>query len=470
MYRILVVLLVTILAGPVAAGNYYVAPPGTVAAGTPDGSEGLPFASIPAAFASGKVKGGDTLLLKSGFYGDLEVKANAAFDTPVTIMSQTDRLAHFDSILISGTSRNLILQNLSVWPRDPLKGERYLVRAYATTSDITVDNLVIRSAPDAKNFMSWDAAKWEARKFSGILLEGDRSTAMRNKLTGVDHGVMVSGADSKILRNLINGYNGDGLRALGDRSLVKGNRVFNCVTTNENHDDGFQSFAGPSGVVKGLVLDSNIIIEWTGAASHPLRCQLQGIGLFDGFYDDLVITNNLISATAYHGIAVYGGRRVKIVNNTVVNGRGEISKYPWIGLFDHKNGTPSSDALVANNLGMTFLGASSTTLKVTLKNNSVIGTPGAVFEGPLAFDYRPKSTSGYIDTADAAAAPPRDLLNQRRPGGVKPDRGAYETQVGAASASMQTLLTDGGSDTGESTTTTGTVSTDTTGAKWIKIP
>ena len=54
------------LAGPALAETYYVAPLETVIAGTPDGSAGLPFASIPAAFASGKIKGGDTLLLQSG--------------------------------------------------------------------------------------------------------------------------------------------------------------------------------------------------------------------------------------------------------------------------------------------------------------------------------------------------------------------------------------------------------------------
>lgn len=96
-----------------------------------------------------------------------------------------------------------------------------------------------------------------------------------------------------------------------------------------------------------------------------------------------------------------------------------------------------------------------------------------MFENPSAFDYRPKATSGYIDTADATVAPPRDLLNQKRPGGAKPDRGAYEKQVAEASASMQTLLTEGSGDTGDSTTSTGTSSTsttDTTGAKWIKVP
>ena len=465
MLKVVTVLLGLFAMSSVSAQSetYYVAPLGTTIAGTPVGTDALPFASVEAAFASGKVKGGDTLLLKDGAYGAVTISANAAFDVPVTIMSQNAKAAQFDSILLAQTTRKLILKNLSVWPRDPAISSAYLVRAYTTVSDITVDGLDIRSEVGANEFMQWDAAKWNARKFSGVMLQGTRSLVTRSRLTGIYHGIMV-GDDSQIINNVINGFNGDGMRAF-IRSTVRGNRVSNCVVTDDNHDDGFQSFSGATWTVTGLVLDSNVIVEWTGAADHPLRCTLQGIGLFDGPYDNLTIVNNLVSTTHSHGISVYGARGAQIINNTVVNNRGSTDLRPFIAVYSRKDGTPPTDVLIANNLAMSMEGGASAENRVEFRNNSVIGTPSLKFQNPAAFDYRPKASSGYIDTADATVAPLKDVMGQKRPGGALPDRGAYETQVDGTTLNTATLLTQSAEAIGTTatgTTTTGTTTTGTT--------
>jgi hypothetical protein len=454
-------------AGVARATDWFVAPTGATITAAPTGSESDPFATVAAAFASGKVKGGDRVLLKNGTHAAVLLR-NLAFDTQVTIMSQNKRLAHIESVLIRDVARNLRLFSLTVRPSDPAKAPGYLVEAAPTTSDIVVESLTISSGKDASQFMDWDAAKWNTRRFSGIRLDGPRSSALRNRIIGLYNGVSLGGDNSQAVRNLINGYNGDGLRGLGNNNVFMANRVFNCVDTDDNHDDGFQSFAGSSGVIRGLVLNKNVIVEWLGAANHPLRCRLQGIGLFDGFYDDLTITNNLVATTQYHGISVYGTRRARIINNTVVNGDGITSVTPYIMVTNHKNGTPSTDVLVANNIAMSIRGTASVANRVEFRSNSTIGTPGAVFENPIAFDYRPKSTSGFIDSADITVAPRQDLLSQPRPSGAKPDRGAYETQINAPSASTASLLSEATEETDNSAAeTSGSTAT---GAKWIKIP
>ena len=370
--------------GPALSETYYVAPLDAVVGGTPDGTEGLPFLSIDKAFASGKVKGGDTLLLKDGAYGSVTIKINAAFDVPVTIMSQNGKAAQFDRILLSLDTRNLILRNLSVWPRNPSSiGPHSLIRAYSTTSDITLVGLDVRSEEGAGDYMKWDAAKWNVRKFNGIMLQGPRSLVTGSRLTGIYHGILV-GEDSQIIDNIIDGFNGDGMRAFS-RSVVRGNKVVNCVKTDDNHDDGFQSFATNAKSVTDLVIDSNIIIEWTGKDDYPLRCTMQGIGLFDGFYDNLTIVNNVVSNTHAHGISVYGARGAKIFNNTVVNTLGLTGKYPYIAVYRRKDGTPSTDILVANNAAMSFQGIASATDRVEFRNNSVIGIAWNIRQADLDF-------------------------------------------------------------------------------------
>lgn len=455
--------------GPAQSETYYVAPLGATIAGTPAGTDALPFPSIDAALASGKVKGGDTLLLKDGAYGPVTVQGNAAFDVPVTIMSLNGKAAHFDNIQLAQNTRNLTLRNLSVWPRNPSSiGPHSLVRAYTTTSNITVDSLDIRSEENAAEFMQWDAAKWAARKFNGIVLEGPRGIAIRNTLTAIYTGIYL-GEDSQIIDNIINGFNGDGINAVS-RTTVRGNRILNCVYTDDNHDDGFQSFASNGGSITDLVLDSNVIIEWNGATDHPLRGALQGIGLFGGPYVNLTIVNNLVSVAHSHGISIYGAKGASVLNNTVVNIRGLSGTIPYIAVVPLNDGTPPTDVLTANNIAMSIQGAASATNRIVFRNNSVIGTPSLVFQNPAAFDYRPKATSGYIDSADATVAPPKDVMGQDRPGGVLPDRGAYETQVDGTSLNTATLLTQspemiGTTTTGSGTTgtTTGTTTTTTTG-------
>jgi hypothetical protein len=421
----LVVGLVALVNGSVQSETYYVAPPDTKLNGVPNGSESLPFLSLGSAFSSGRVKGGDTLLLKDGAYGSVTIKANAAFDAPVEIVSQNGKSAHFDNILLAGNTRNLTLRNLSVWPRDPANGSLHLIRAYNSTSHITVDGLDIRSDEGAADYMNWTAERWNARKFSGILLEGPNGRVTSSKLTGIYHGIMV-GDYSQIMGNSVSGFNGDGMRA-GSNSLVMSNRVVDCVKTDGNHDDGFQAL-----YALNLVLDSNTIIEWTGDYGNALRCSLQGVGYFSGEYQNIVIQNNLVVVSAYHGISVYGANGVRILNNTVAHAGGHTVTHPYIFVSPSKEGVPSTDALVANNVAMSIRGTESLTDRVHFRNNSVIGKPSVVFENPFAYDYRPKATSGFIDSGDINDAPAKDLLGNPRPSGASPDRGAIEIQVGAA--------------------------------------
>lgn len=467
----LVLGLATLVGGPARSETYFVAPLGTTSLQTPDGTESLPFLSIPAALASGKVKGGDTLLLKDGAYGAVEIKTNASFDTPVTLMSQNAKAAQFDGILLSGTTRNLVLRNLSVWPRNPETGPLYLLRAYSTTSDITLDGLDIRSEEGAGSYMQWDATLWNARKYSGILLQGSKSLVTGNSLTGIYHGIMVM-EDSRIVDNVIEGFNGDGLRAFS-RSIVRGNRVVNSVRTDGNHDDGFQSFARNSIPVTGLVIEGNTILEWTGEPDHPLRGPIQGIGLFDGYYDDLTIQNNIVSNSNYHGITVLGTRRAKIVNNTVVNALGQTSIYPYIRIGS-RGGATSRDVLLANNVAMSIQGTASAENNVVFISNSAVGTPSVMFENPWTFDYRPKAGSSLVDTADPRFAPSVDILGQPRPGGSQPDRGAFELQKNGSPPPPEDPITSPGDTTtatGGTTEAPATGTTSTDGAlKRVKPP
>lgn len=413
----------------VMAETYYVAPQGAPSAVMPDGSLAKPFTSIGQALYSGKVKGGDTVLLMDGSHGSVSLY-KIAFDKPVIIASQNGKNAHIDWISIKGASSNMSFERITVWPTDRASMPTgNLIETLSEASDIVFSDMSIRSSSDAVNYLQWDAATWDANRVHGFSLNGPRNIARGNQLTAIYMGITLTGTGSMALDNVIDGFNGDGLRPLGDNNVVRGNLVKNCAKTDANHDDGIQGFKANRGTISGLIIDRNTILEWTAAPDHPLRCSLQGMFLSDAIYENLMVTNNLVATSQYHGITLSGGKNAKIINNTVVNAKSVTGPYPWLKIWD----TPLPvNVLVANNVAMSVGGPSNAGSELTFRNNSVIGTPGAVFENSFAFDYRPKASSGFVDTGDGASAPSVDILGKPRPAGNGPDRGAYEvTEAGA---------------------------------------
>jgi len=427
------------------AATYYVAPQGAKISTTADGSQAKPWASIGSAIKV--AKGGDSILLMDGVHGGITLY-NVSFESPVTIRSMNGKKARVEWIVMTGETRNFVFRAISVWPSSLEAVKRpTLVETGDDVSDVHFDDLDIRSGSDASDYPTWSLEQWNKRKFNAVLTRGPRTQITNSKITGIGFGIQTSGDDSIIANNTVSGFSGDGLRALGQKNTVRDNMVTDCVQINGNHADGFQSWQRTT-PVDGLVVDGNTILEWSNKKSSPLRCKLQGIGLFDGFYDNLVIQNNVVSVSAYHGISVYGARHAKIVNNTVVSISGNPAKFPWLAVFPHKNKTPSTDVVVANNLAMAFRGTSSPVNRVLSADNSVITYPASSFRNVVTFDYVPKAASGFIDTGEMLNAPKKDILGTSRPSGKGPDRGAFEVS--------------------STTTTTKTITA--TGAKFLSAP
>ena len=416
-----------VVAGPAAAQRFhYVQPPGTASAVTPDGTREAPWVGLNDALAA--AEGGDILLLEDGDYGGASVYG-ATFDAPVLIQSLAGKGAHFDFLVIHGGSRNLTFRNLSVWEKTkPQDRHRHLIVANPDTQWIRMEGLDVRGRADAERYLDWSADGWADAK-GGIFVRGDDSAVTDCTLRGVDFGIEITGDRSEAVRNIIDGFAGDGVRAIGDHSLVAGNTIMNNVAVNGNHDDGIQSWATGE-TVRGLVIEGNRILEWTGPEAHPLRGPLQGIGLFDGFFDGLVIRNNLVVVSAWHGISVYGGRGVDIVNNTLVAREAEGRSRPWLGLFAHKNGTESRDVRIANNVAQSFRARPNPVMNVVYSQNFRLIAPELSFADPARGDYRPAAGSALVDAGDVLLAPERDIEGVVRVQHGAPDIGAFELVKG----------------------------------------
>lgn len=329
---------------PAVARDLHVRP--GAAAEIADGDPSRPFPSV--ALAVTALASGDRLLLQDGDYGTVAIEG-ARYAPPVRVMpapGAAPRLAGLRVRAASGWHFADLLVEAGPAPRGGA-----LVTVGADAQDIRLERLTVRSGDD---HAAWDAATWRARARPGIQSASPGIEIRDSRVTGVRHGIQVSGPDARVIGNLVDGFSGDALRGLGDRGLFEGNEVRNCVKVDDNHDDGFQSWSrGPEGrpgrgMVRGVVLRGNVIRNHIGPRG-PLTCRLQGIGLFDGLYVDWLIEDNLVEVDHWTGITVMGGIGVRVLDNTVRNVTPGPPGPPWIVVTRHKDGRPGADNLIAGN-------------------------------------------------------------------------------------------------------------------------
>ncbi len=422
-------------------GQPTVSPPagGGTGAGPLSPPSSIPGAAVPAGaqlwanfdslMKSGKVTGGDRIFLLDGYHGQLLVR-DKKFASTVTIAPAAGAAAHADSILVMNSS-NVHFQGLMVWPRSSNAGSGALVRSDSNTSNVSFTDLDVRGIDTAGNYASWSASDWNNYQRVGFQVDGSNATVARSRVTGIFNGIVMSGQNALMEANIVDGFSGDGMRTLGDNSIVRRNKVQNCHQVNASHTDGFQSWSRGAGgkpgtgTIRNVTIEDNKIFEYVGTRS-PIACKLQGISMFDGVYENFLIRNNVVSSTAYHGISMGGGLNSQIVNNTVIHAGGLAGKFPWIRVSPKKDGTPSRNVTVANNLVTSNKVTSDPTNKIVETNNITVTNAGAEFTSLSNRDFNLRTGAKAIDAGTPTLAPKDDIAGTARPKGKAPDAGAYE--------------------------------------------
>lgn len=300
---------------------------------------------VQALVSSGRLAPGDRVILEPGRHGPLSIEA-VRFDPPVVLTGAAGGKPVLDRLTIS-RSAGLQVTGLTVMPPAGPADRGALVTVEGSRS-ITLDRLTIASAGDAGG---WSRQDWQRRAWGGVRIDG-QDIALTNSFIRIVGHAITSMADGVLVQNnFVELFSGDGIRGLGDNSVYRGNTIETCVDVDGNHDDGFQSWSRDAagkpgrGVVRNVVFENNVIRN----GNHPFTCKLQGVGLFDGIYEDFTIRGNTIIVDHWHGITVMGGRRVTVIGNTVADARPGEPGPPWIAVTAHKDGRPAEDSVVANN-------------------------------------------------------------------------------------------------------------------------
>ncbi len=434
------------------ARQFYVDP--SVGKISNDGSAEHPWNTLKAVFDSGKietrkyetkpakagadmivknsgapVKPGDTVILRGGFHGEV-FAAEYYNDDFITIMAQPGHRPKVGTLeLRSGCKWRV--QGLTVSPSfaEPYRKKRLL--EFSSHNWTGASWSCIAEACTAYSVLDasgWTKEQWDTLSCDGTLLPGNGMIARNNYFKNVNFGISVTGDSCLVEGNIVENFAGDGLRGLGDYCTFQYNIVKNCYAVNANHDDGFQSWSvGDSGdvgtgVVRGVVLRGNTILNYEDP-NQPFRGTLQGIGCFDGMFEDWLIVNNVIMTDHWHGITLSGATGCVIINNTVVDLNTAEPGPPWIRISDHKDGTPSTGCIVRNNLATAY---NSSGAGVVSDHNITVKNYDDFFVGYAAGNVHLKSGCAAIDAGAADRAPPEDRDGLPRPQGSGVDAGAYE--------------------------------------------
>lgn len=380
----------TILSTAAIAGAavYHVDPVNGSSGG--DGSAAQPWRTAQAVVDAGTLRGGDTLMLHDGYHGDLSVRSSSNREY-ITVRAARGESARLRRIVLSSVQR-WRFEGLSLSPSFASSFERAaMVHIRSGSREVVFESCTLRTRVDCSN---WSASDWDRRSCDGFVVDGVKHLLRNNVIENINFGVSMSADSSLVEYNYIDGFAGDGIRALGDYSVYQYNIIKNSKDVNGNHDDGIQSYSiGRSGVgtstVYGVVLRGNLIINYEDR-NQPHRGSMQGIGCFDGMFEDWLIEHNVVIVDHYHGITLRGAVNCTIRNNTIcATNRADVGP-PWIKLDWHKNGTPSTGCLIERNLTTRIV---ATSAQARIQDNLIMRDPRDWVEDFDNFNMRIQSDS-----------------------------------------------------------------------------
>lgn len=399
------------------------------------GTSVSPWSTLAAVFAANKTfAAGDVIYLRNGFHGFPVVEGINTGN--VSIKPQS---GHFPGI------KQLLVRNAAYWDisgltvSPELVGEYYnvlteLVRIESTAANITLQHCYLYGA---LNITGWSASDILAKLPFGIYCDAPNSLITHNHMKNIGFGIIVSehGTHTVVSHNVVEYCVNDGLRGLANYSKFEYNLVKDIMGVDDNHDDCFQSWSGGFGgkdigtdTIRGIELRGNVFLSQTDPDLPYAGVDVEGIGLFDGMFNDFVIENNVIAVNSFNGIAIFGAKNTRVVNNIVADAYVRPydpdfpgGRIPWLKFWNHKTGFPSTGNTVRNNI------LSDSTYHVGIgdvDHNIYSRDYTNLYVDQEGYDFHPKAGSPAINAGSSTSAPLLDIEQHSRVSTI--DIGPYE--------------------------------------------
>ena len=321
-----------------------------------DGSLLNPFGSFESVIASGKrFNDNDELNLFRGFHGEIRL-SNLNNNKFITIQNIEQHTPIIEAIYIENCSywrfSGLTITKSAIKTTSKLSGITIDSQNVQKSTNIIIENCQLYSTQDSTNFTQ---TQWKNIK-CGLLLFGSRCIFKNNYLlNGASIQIGFHANDNYIGHNIIENFASDGVGNKGYRNIFEYNVVKNSYKVNGNHNDLFQFWASTGSIIK-----NNIFIAYDNPNQKflfkPSLSDTQGLGLFDGWYNNINFDSNEIYVDHPIGLWLLGAKNC-IINNNKVQRCGLktwSNRLPCIKIDDKKSGAKSSNNIITNNTAEAF--------------------------------------------------------------------------------------------------------------------
>ncbi|WP_373649018.1 right-handed parallel beta-helix repeat-containing protein [Schlesneria sp. DSM 10557] len=335
-----------------------------------DGSRSRPWGTLEAVVkarlvngadpAKGAVHAGDTIKLMSGDHGRPVLQGPEFAATDVITVEALDGHQPVMSQMTGTGLTNWTFRGLAVQLPDVALPKWSMVWRLTDVTGVTVEDCDIRTAADAT---TWTDREWEARcPWYGLWIRGTEISVRKNRLYGLENCVFVEGDRIAVDSNTIEYFINDGIQHSASNLKITRNRITDLydLKSNQFHHDGMQGWNFAHEPLRNVLIEGNFVAYSTGKYKSipPIgTATFQGIAVFDGTFAHFVVRDNVVMATAPHGIGLYGMNDCVIENNTVLY-QGDPSRSPcWIGVFPRRaseGGADPENVVVRNNISPTY--------------------------------------------------------------------------------------------------------------------
>ena len=177
------------------------------------------------------------------------------------------------------------------------------------------------------------------------------TTLSANHFYNVRNAAALSGDKTIVADNLVENFGNDGFDITASDLTIRHNVIQSGhhSPTELLHADGIQGWSLKGATNRNVRIEGNVVTDLDQSDDN----YMQGISIFDGEWDGLEITNNVVITNTWHGIALYGVDNAKLFNNTVLPSRPE-KFMTWITVRPAKDKRPSSNVVVRNNIAGRF--------------------------------------------------------------------------------------------------------------------
>ena len=456
------------------------------AAGTYSGCAAPPssfakaFTATPTTFGSilNAAAAGDVIYLNSGAYGAVSI-SNRKYSQFLTIKAGPGQTPVLSSLAVNSAS-HMVFSGLTINANGVRsKSPNGILVNLAASNNIVFENNIVESTSSA---FPWKAETTNETIIDASIAPSDGVSAPQdyclalnnNQIKNVFNGIYVGGdqvgtdgQNYMVAGNTIDHFAGDGIDHSVTNIVIQGNHITNALDICGSkciHNDAIQgwNWEDKLGITnKNVVIDSNYIQSQTVTNLALAATGFQGISIFDGFWQNVSVTNNIVLTSGLAGITIAGVDRLHIINNSVMdiplNGVSQSLMYwmysgmTWItaGGTTHEGGT-TTNVIVRNNIAPLIAATSATTGNCPITesfcphtanphvvqdhNLSLVQTTYTAQNLFVTFNISTaqynlelkgtKATNPAIGTGSSSLMPATDFLGHSR-SAASPDLGAY---------------------------------------------